>query len=417
MTNRLIIVGASARAAAESAARAGYRVTAADLFCDTDLRRCATAVRVANFDQLPATLATLPPARWCYTGGLENRPDLITMISRWHHLLGCDARVLRTTRCPDSLNRILRAANIAYPEVQQTIAACDREDWLCKPIRGCGGHGVCRVRHRPTRQEPSANRPGSNGNDGDLSPMYYQRYVRGVSCSAAYVAAAGRAVLLGVTRQLNGCDWAGSREFCYVGSIGPLFVGAKLEQQLLRLGDCLARDGHLSGVFGVDFVERQKTIWVLEVNPRYTASMEILERAGRLSIMTCHVLACESNLLPTTSRCDHAVIHGKAIIFADRPVTVGRRLLRCVDRVRACHDTVGVADVPPAGQQIPAGGPILTALAYARTVTGVRQRLYRMAKWFRGSTARQPLASGNRLRSAILSNPGETVIVHGTRDR
>ena len=46
LVNRLLIVGASARAAAWSARRAGFDVVAADLFADTDLQQLAKTIQV-----------------------------------------------------------------------------------------------------------------------------------------------------------------------------------------------------------------------------------------------------------------------------------------------------------------------------------------------------------------------------------
>ena len=72
----LIIVGASARAFAQSARRAGLAVHAADLFADSDL--CAVAASVARVpaerypDGLLDLVAPFPAGPWCYTGALEN---------------------------------------------------------------------------------------------------------------------------------------------------------------------------------------------------------------------------------------------------------------------------------------------------------------------------------------------------------
>src|SRR5205807_1077251 len=85
----LIIVGASARAAAFSALRAGLRPWCIDLFADADLRaRCP--VTHLEPDRYPYGLAELlpqaPPGPWMYTGGLENRPNLIRRLARGREL-------------------------------------------------------------------------------------------------------------------------------------------------------------------------------------------------------------------------------------------------------------------------------------------------------------------------------------------
>ncbi|NOX53525.1 MAG: hypothetical protein GXP27_03640, partial [Planctomycetes bacterium] len=74
----LLIVGASPRAAAQSARRAGLQPVCIASFEDEDL--AATARTVAwprNLKELIRLAESLPPGPWMYTGALENRPGLI----------------------------------------------------------------------------------------------------------------------------------------------------------------------------------------------------------------------------------------------------------------------------------------------------------------------------------------------------
>ena len=50
-------------------------------------------------------------------------------------------------------------------------------------------------------------------------------------------------------------------------------------QILQQLGLDLARGCGLRGLFGVDFVLSEGVPWPVEINPRYTASVEVLEYA------------------------------------------------------------------------------------------------------------------------------------------
>ena len=110
-----------------------------------------------------------------------------------------------------------------------------------------------------------------------------QRFVAGEAASAVYVAANGRAEFLGATRQLLGRDVGLPAEFAYAGTIAPLIVSPVEMQASHRLGGVLAREFGLVGLFGVDFVRAQGEIWVIEVNPRYTASVEVLRARARLA--------------------------------------------------------------------------------------------------------------------------------------
>ena len=82
----LLIVGASARAAAMSAVRAGFSPWCSDLFADLDLRAFVPEVVRCPIDQYPSAfskiLRSAPEAPWIYTGGIENHPNLIRTMAR-----------------------------------------------------------------------------------------------------------------------------------------------------------------------------------------------------------------------------------------------------------------------------------------------------------------------------------------------
>ena len=87
-----------------------------------------------------------------------------------------------------------------------------------------------------------------------------------------------RRALLGVTRQIIGEPWLGAHGFQYAGSIGPWPISeahlATLDRHRQRTGERF----ELVGLFGVDFMLDGEEVWTIEVNPRYTASVEIVER-------------------------------------------------------------------------------------------------------------------------------------------
>ena len=92
MTGRVLIVGASARAAAESARRAGLVPMAIDLFGDDDLRELCDEVRLCPRGDYPAGLPELarelPPAPWLYAGGLESQPGVVAELGAGRELWG-----------------------------------------------------------------------------------------------------------------------------------------------------------------------------------------------------------------------------------------------------------------------------------------------------------------------------------------
>src|SRR3954447_12097994 len=101
--NRILVVGASARAAAVSALRAGAEPCCIDHFADRDLRALCPFHHVP-IDQGAAGLehaaSSLLSSAWIYTGPMENHPDRVERISRTRRLAGNSAEVLRRVRNP-----------------------------------------------------------------------------------------------------------------------------------------------------------------------------------------------------------------------------------------------------------------------------------------------------------------------------
>lgn len=168
----LAIVGASARAAAFSAVRAGFRVVTADLFADADLAQQATARRISDYPAgfLP-WLREQRVSAWMYTGALENYPRLVDQMSRVAPLWGNSGRQLREVRSPIRLAKCLTEAGLSFPEVvlsSQDIP-CDGT-WLLKPFRGRRLVTKLKVypgsEHPHTAQQPESVDLGVRGADG-----------------------------------------------------------------------------------------------------------------------------------------------------------------------------------------------------------------------------------------------------------
>jgi predicted ATP-grasp superfamily ATP-dependent carboligase len=175
------------------------------------------------------------------------------------------------------------------------------------------------------------------------------------------VAAHGECRLLGVTRQLVGSEW-GAGPFSYAGSIGPLSLPAHKNATFRRIGDCLAGEFQLVGVFGVDAIVNDAGVWPVEVNPRYPASAEVLERAGNFSAISMHAAACADGLLPSEPLFAERIV-GKAILFATLKQCVPLELTEWTERVNRDATWPRVADIPAAGNMLVPGAPVLTLLS------------------------------------------------------
>ena len=357
---QLLILGASVRAAAFSALRAGLLPWCVDRFADADLRGRCSALQLSGKypDRFAEVAAEVVGGPWMYTGGMENHPSLVAAISARRRLWGNDAAVLRRCRPPAFLHDVARSARLPVPALAQFDPGRAGGRWLLKPLFGAGGGGVCFW---------SGNRSVANEDQ-----CYLQEYIPGAPAAALYVAAAGTAELLGLTCQLSGEAWLHAPPFGYCGSIGPLPLEGPLEGALRRLGHRLAAEGGLLGLFGVDGILRDGEFWPVEINPRYTASVEVLEYAGGLQALHRHRLAFEDEpaALSGPGPAPSGGVVGKAILYARDEVTVPEDgpWLATLDTPGPVEELPDFADVPHAGERIAAGRPVLTMLARAGSV-------------------------------------------------
>ena len=377
----LAIVGASTRSAAASAVRAGFQPIAADLFADADLRHIAITTRISPYPEgFVDWLRAVEPPAWMYTGALENHPELIDQMAWIAPLWGNPGDVLARVRSPWELSKALAAAGLLFPEIHVTPAGLPLDgSWLAKTYHGASGSGV-RVwgEERGARSEEQTRSPFS----------CYQRRITGIPCAAVFVAAEGAATLLGVTRQLVGEVWLGAHGFQYAGSIGPWPIAHATQATLVRLGNVLAERFELVGLCGVDFVLDGEHVWTLEVNPRYTASVEIVERFSGASAIATHAAACgaepstqRAGPSPAPTEAENAPAHvkshacGKATLFARRDLVVSEQFYEHTLREALRTPWPTLADVSPAGTPIENGRPILTLFAEGATAEDVERRL------------------------------------------
>jgi predicted ATP-grasp superfamily ATP-dependent carboligase len=369
LEEHLLLAGASVRAAAWSALRAGLRPWCTDLFADADLRvRCpVTRLSAGRYpDGLVKLFAQAPPGPWLYTGALENRPRLVDRLSRGRPLWGNPGVVLRRVRSPFLLAACLDAAGLPHPVVCQSSQPPRQGRWLLKPCEGAGGRGITFFSERPVRRG---------------GRWYFQELIEGESQSAIYLGDGQRARLLGVTRQLVGEPWLHAGRFHYCGSIGPLSLTAPLRRAYRLLGQTLVVGFGLRGLFGVDCVVRDSVPYPVEVNPRYTASLEVLELALGLPLLACHRSIFDHGAPPPQGGPAGPDFLGKAILFAPRALTFPAEgpWLASLHRPADLWESPAFADIPDPGTPISARRPVLTIFARASSLSACLQALRRKA--------------------------------------
>jgi len=368
---RLLIAGASTRAAAQSAVRAGMLPVCADLYADDDLREIADVLPLQTYprDLLPA-VRQVPGIAWMYTGALENQPRLVTKISEGRELWGNPPEVLAIVRDPRKIHDFLTAADIAHPAVRSDTSPPPADGrWLVKPLYGSGGRAI-QLWNQSTIAVTTLD-----------EPHYFQQLVHGIPLSALFVAARGETHLVGVTRQLVGRRMLNAPRYGYCGSWGPQVLEIDVTEQIRRIGQVLAERSGLRGLFGCDLIWDGRLVQLIEINPRYTSSVEVFERACDVGLLDWHRRACKSFCEPVASprgdaipqqvkreeppglqgRLSRSRVVAKAILFAGESFITPD--FDACEPTRALCGSGFLADRPAPGTYIEAGQPVCTILA------------------------------------------------------
>jgi predicted ATP-grasp superfamily ATP-dependent carboligase len=362
---RILVVAVSARMLAQLAVADGYEVTALDRFGDVDLRALAPGATAPTNNELAALAADIEADAVVYGAGLENRPDLVRELADGRELLGTPAELLEAVRDPWQVGATARAAGARAPETRapgrlpRAAGPTGRvgHAWVRKPRLSGGGHGV----------------RGWRG--GLLRPTeVLQRRVGGLSCSAVAIGDGRSAVVLGLTEQLHlppGFRWTGN----VTPPRLPEAQRAELDAQLRAVcAEVVERFG-VRGAFGVDVVWDGRQAWVLEVNPRPSASLELFGPGS----FEAHVRGARGLGLPTPgvppARSCAAV---KLVLFADRTVSAPDPGWWPAGLVR---------DIPKAGETINRGAPVCTLVSSSADVPELAQRGARLLSALREAVA------------------------------
>ena len=215
-------------------------------------------------------------------------------------------------------------------------------------------------------------------------PSYYQRRIEGPSLAAIYLGDRSSARLGGVTLQEVGRPGA---PFAYAGSLGPWPLAPIILGRLEALGTTLAAAFGLAGLFGVDFILRDGQPWPVEVNPRYTASVEVLELALGRTLLADH--ARGFSIVDSRNR---GLGRGEATSGSEsstQRARSGSRTASAVPLFRSPSRFPRLGDVPCPGTSFLPGTPVLTVFAHGSSLEACRRRLERKtASWeapaFRG---------------------------------
>ncbi|RUP10601.1 ATP-grasp domain-containing protein [Hyphomicrobium sp.] len=350
----VLIAAFSGRSLAQSARRAGYRPLVVDAFGDLDTQDAAEDFRVLDgamqtgFRTKPLIAALEDLARSSATkplglvlgSGFEDKPRLVAALGSRFKLLGSDAATYKACKDPRSFFPLLDKLGVPHPETQ-TDPPTDSLGWISKRTGGSGGRHI-RVCQGPQRAKPR---------------RYFQKLLDGERISASLVVSPTG------TNIFQSRQWTSptpTMPFRYGGAVSLPSEDTPAQFGVLKASTELAESLGLKGLVSVDCLVVDEKVYVLEVNPRPGATLDIFDdKSG--SLFKDHVFVCKG---------------GKIEDFEDEDISSADWSQSAAAILHADRGSITLGEIPwpdwsadrgPPGTFIPAGAPLATVFAEAPT--------------------------------------------------
>ncbi len=335
-----------------AAAAAGYQVTALDMFADIDTLRAAHAsynvkyghghFDIVDFEHALNKVNLIDQIGLAYGSGFEAAPELLETVVERMPLIGNTPIVVRNLKRPHQFFMLLDILKIPHPEVSFQPLILDSKKsvagWLYKQGGGSGGAHV----------RKALPLPGIAPEVGH----YFQREVPGVPISLLFAADSMRVQVIGFNQQWLSPTLA--TPYRYGGAVSHADLPDGVKQQLVYAAQQLTSAVGLRGLNSLDAMMDGDQLWVLELNPRLSATFDLYQ-TDDCNLFELHLQASAGDSsnwdkllvqLPQRAKAHH-------IVYAPYDLEIP-------DDINWPDWT---ADIPIAGSHIAAGNPLCTILA------------------------------------------------------
>ncbi len=350
----MIVAAIACRPYVEAAIASGYRVIAIDAFADDEVINLAESCHQIewcdgqlNMTQLMHLLNELDLhqcAGFCYGAGFEKQPAILSTINALLPVIGNLEQVVSRCKTPEYFFALCEQLQLPYPSVRLD-SPLSSMGWLCKEVGASGGSHVQPLDNWQTPAEEITQ----------SKAVYYQQFQQGMPVSCLFIASkydnqAHHVQIIGFNQQfLHPCSDAPFRLGGAVSHINISEVAkVRLTQHISQLSQAIG----LVGLNSCDAICNEDDVYLLEINPRLSATMGLYAND---KLFEKHIAAVEGKAIEyeQVSKKSHAY----QIIYAECAVALQDDIMWpdwVLDRSRP-------------GSLIEMGMPICTVIAQGET--------------------------------------------------
>ena len=301
-----------------------------------------------DFLQKLAEIDCADVAGFMYGSGFEGNIALLDTIAKQLPLLGNLPQTFAQVNNPADFFKTLDLLEIPHPEV--CFNQLDNASgWLVKHRDGSGGMHI-----KNALQDAPLN-------EGE----YYQRRVSGVPVSLLFLADKNSAQVIGFNEQL--IDATEACPYRYAGAISNYPLNQIVTEQLINYATRLTKYYALVGLNSLDVMVLDDNSWVLEINPRLSASSG-LNQFDHVHLIDLHWQACAKNSVANDFKILLNSVNkskGQHIFYAPFKIKINKKI--------AWPDWV--VDIPVFDRMIEKSAPVCTVQAEGNTSNDVMELL------------------------------------------
>ena len=244
-------------------------------------------------------------------------------------------------------------------ELNEILQQYINNQFILKPLQGSGGLGIFLLNNESSDELKQVNEIFENIS---LENYILQEYIEGTNVSSSVLSSHNDIKNLINSRLITEHD-LGNDSYEYSGNILPLDENSfkmfndyrteinadELNDEMRNTSEDLIKEFGLIGSNGVDYIlDKDGNLKVIEINPRFQGTYELVENSLGINLLDAHIKACEGEIIDIPNPKQYSI---KKIIYARKQVNIGNL------------NIPNVYDIPYEGVKIEKDQPLVTIIS------------------------------------------------------
>ena len=244
-------------------------------------------------------------------------------------------------------------------ELNEILQQYANNQFILKPLQGSGGLGIFLLNNESCDELKQVSEICQNIS---LENYILQEYIEGTNVSSSVLSSHNDRKNLINSRLITEHD-LGNESYEYSGNILPLDENSfrmfndnrteinadELNDEMKNTSEDLIKEFGLIGSNGVDYIlDKDGDLKVIEINPRFQGTYELVENSLGINLLDAHIKACEGEIMDIPNPSQYSI---KKIIYARKQVNIGNL------------NIPNVYDIPYEGVKIEKDQPLVTIIS------------------------------------------------------